>query len=115
MLSVPIGAFDIRLLWDYDYGWTIRTSILGSDGITQSELSEMKIEWSHTFVLLHHNIYVMISGSGLSKVYLHKVSLSSLSLLRRTEPEILLSCCVKFIFFLMLPQHQDRVSRRMSH
>ena len=53
MLSVPIGAFDIRLLWDYDYGWTIRTSILGSDGITQSELSEMKIEWSHTFVLLH--------------------------------------------------------------
>ena len=48
------------LFWDYDYGWTLRPSILGSDSITQSELSEMKIEWSHTFVLLHHNIYVML-------------------------------------------------------
>ena len=41
------------LLRNYDNGWTIRRSILGSDGITQSELSEMKIKWSHTFVLLH--------------------------------------------------------------
>ena len=64
------------LLWDYDYGWTTRPSILGSDSITQSELSEMKIEWSHTFVLLHHNIYVMLLVIMImfNDIYLYKRS-----------------------------------------
>ena len=62
------------LLWDYV--WTIRPSILGSDGIIQSELSEKKIEWSHTFVLLHYNIYVILLVIMImfNAIYLYKRS-----------------------------------------